>query len=295
MHEFDWDDVRHFLETARAGSLSKAARRLNVNYTTVSRRISALERDLAVALFDRTGSDWALTAAGEKILIAAENMADTASVVLRKAISESHEIRGKLRVTAAGILFERLIMDDIRDFSLQYPEVELELIATDDLLSLSAREADIAIRGTNNPPPNVIGKQVAHIAYGVYGTETIRAKHENGEPVPTITWIGDGRSQPEWIKKSFSDTPTIMRVDTPQLMIEMTKRGLGAAQLACGWGEPDPLLHRLPNAPPEAGLDLWVLAHTDVKRTERVRVFRDFIVARLQAKRALFEGVTCEN
>ncbi|MEL7488114.1 MAG: LysR family transcriptional regulator [Pseudomonadota bacterium] len=290
MHDFDWNDLKHFLETVKAGSVTGAGARLGVSYTTVSRRITALERDLEASLFDRSGADWALTTAGEKILRWAEAMAETAGSVRRDAISDSQDVSGLLRFTTVDIMFERFLMPEIKRFSDRHPEIKLELISTDDRLSLSAREADIALRGTIDPPANVLGKNLCHIKYEIYGTPALAARHAAGEPVPVITWLGDGRTLPSWIRRDFADAPSVTRVSSILVMIEAAREGIGLAQLACIWGDSDPALRRIPNAHPEDGYDLWLLSHVDLRKTERVRLFRDFLIDVIADETDLIEG-----
>ena len=294
MHDFDWNDLKHFLTVARAGTVSQAGRELGVNYTTVSRRVTALERSLGVSLFDRTGNEWMLTGAGEQILANAEKISDFAGEVKRNAIKDSAELSGLLRVTAVGMIFQRILMPHLKEFIDLHPEIDIELISSEDLLSLENREADVAFRGTNEPPPNLIGKRIGRVEYQIYGTREIYEKRLAGEPVRTIAWAGDGRSLPDWIASDYADTPSTLRVNRIEVMLQAAKNGMGAAQLACGLGDPDPLLARLPNSTPEPGLDFWILTHLDMRKTERVRRFREFMIDRLENSADTLEGRTTD-
>ncbi len=99
MHGLDWDDIRHFLEVVRTGSLTRTAHQLGVNQTTVSRRITALEKRLKKKLFDRSGNHWAITPMGEQLAASAEIMADQANTIERHVMADSQELSGRLRVT----------------------------------------------------------------------------------------------------------------------------------------------------------------------------------------------------
>ena len=118
MHGLDWDDVRHFLELVRCGSVTQAATRLGVNYTTVSRRISALESRLGKQLFERSNNGWVITPVGERIVAAAESMAEEANTIERQVLADSQELTGLLRVTSAGPCAEQLMMPAIANPSL---------------------------------------------------------------------------------------------------------------------------------------------------------------------------------
>ncbi|MEA3278052.1 MAG: LysR family transcriptional regulator [Pseudomonadota bacterium] len=293
MHSQDWDNVRYFLEVVRSGSVTQAARRLDVNQTTVSRRITALEDRLGKKLFDRFGNGWVITPVGERLVTSAENMAEEANTIERHVLADSQELSGKLRVTIADVCSQYLVMPALQAFAQQYPDVDLEIIATRDALDLAAREADVALRSTDEPPPNLVGRRIGQLAYAIYGTrailERMQADPDRGD-VPCITWLGDGHTRPPWIEKSFPKTRRVYRTSELGVMLQMARKGLGMAQMPRVLVEPDPLLHRIPARYVEAGWGLWVLSHVDLRTTARVRIFRDFLVEELEKQKDLIEG-----
>lgn len=293
MHAFDWDHIRYFLAVVRSGSVSAAAKRLGVNQTTVSRRITAIEQRLGQALFDRSGHNWVITPVGERLVPSAERMADEANTIARYAMAESQALSGKLRVTVADACSQILAMPALHAFSQQYPDVDLEVIATRDQLDLAAREADIALRSTDEPPPNLVGRRIAQLAYAIYGTrellECVRSEQDPAD-IPCITWIGDGSTRPPWIERSFPDTRRVYRTSELAMMVQMAKHGTGIAQIPCVLGDADPLLFRIPARYVEPGWGLWVLSHVDLRTTARVRIFKDFLVEALEEQRDLIEG-----
>jgi len=293
MHTLDWDDIRHFLEVVRAGSATQAAVRLGVNHTTVYRRIAVLEDKLGKDLFERANSGWVITPVGERIVAYAESMAEEANNIARQVLADSHELRGLLRVTAADHCLERLAMPAIQKFIQRYPEINLEVIATADEVDLAAREADVALRGTDKPPPNLVGKRIGQIAFATYGTQELKQQAEadpDGEDIPCITWVGDGHTRPPWIEKSFPNTRYIYRTTSFSTMLAMACEGIGIAQLSCVLGDPDPRLQRIQARLVEPGTGLWILSHVDLRTTARVRIFRDFLFEELEKKKDLIEG-----
>jgi DNA-binding transcriptional LysR family regulator len=293
MQNLDWGDVRYFLEVVRAGSVSQAAQRLSVNQTTVSRRISALEDTLNKKLFERSGNGWVLTPVGERLVASAENMAEEAHTIERQVMADSHELRGKLRVTVPDSCTQFLVMPALLSFTQRYPDVDLEIIATRTVLDLAAREADVALRTTDEPPPNLVGKRVAQIGYAIFGTREILAAVESDAydgDVPCITWIGDGATRPPWVEKSFPKTRRLYRTSELGVMAEMAHLGIGMAQMPCVLGDRDPLLHRIPARYVEPGWGLWVLSHVDLRTTARVRIFKDLLVEALEKQKDLIEG-----
>lgn len=294
MHTLDWDDIRHFLQVVRSGSATQAAIRLGINHSTVYRRISALEEQLGKNLFERSNNGWVLTPVGERIVAFAESMAEDANNIERQILADSHELSGLLRVTAADHCVDRLLMPTIRKFIQRYPEIDLEMVATADEVDLAAREADVALRGTDAPPPNLVGKRITQIGFAVYGTPSLQelaATDPDTDDLPCITWVGDGHTRPAWIEKSFPNARRIYRTTSFHVMQAMAREGIGIAQLACVLGDPDPKLHRIAARHVEPGPGLWVLSHVDLRTTARVRIFRDFLVAELEKQRDSIAGV----
>lgn len=293
MQSLDWDNLRHFLEVVRCGTVSRAAQRLGVNQTTVSRRITALEQHLGKQLFERSGNGWVITPVGERLVASAEHMSDEAHTIERHVMADSQELSGQLRVTVADVCTQHLVMPALQTFAQQYPEVDLEVIATRDVLDLASREADVALRSTDEPPPNLVGKRIAQLAYQVYGNhallERLRQETDSGD-IPCITWVGDGYTRPPWIEKSFAKTRQVYRTSELGVMVQMARQGMGMAQIPCVLGDPDPLLTRIPARTVEPGWGLWVLSHVDLRTTARVRIFKDFLVTELEKRKDLIEG-----
>lgn len=298
MHGVDWNDIRYFLEVVRSGSVTQAAIRLGVNHTTVSRRITALEDRLGKNLFERSGNGWIITPVAEQVVTFAESMGEEANNIERQILADNHKLSGLLRVTAADHCIERLVLPTVRKFIQCYPQINLELVATADEVDLAAREADVALRGTDEPPPNLVGKRIARIGFAIYATEKLleqAATDSDANDIPCITWVGDGHTLPSWIEKNFPRTQRIYRTTSASAMLGMAREGIGIASVACVLGDPDPLLHRVAAKYVESGPVLWVLSHVDLRTTARVRIFRDFLVEELESQKELIEGKLSSN
>jgi molybdate transport repressor ModE-like protein len=142
----DWDDVRYFLAVARGGSVRAAAERLGVNHSTVLRRIAQLEERLGAHVFEKLPSGYRLTNTGEEVLEFAEQMEASSNQLETRVFGRDQSVRGLLRVTLAPTLATHLLMPDFADFARLYPEVEMEILSSDEPVNLTNREADVAIR-----------------------------------------------------------------------------------------------------------------------------------------------------
>jgi DNA-binding transcriptional LysR family regulator len=293
MTGLDWDDIRFFHEVVRQGSLVKAAKRMRVNHTTVSRRISKLERNLGARLFDRSNAGWATTTAGEAILESTGEMAELADAIRRKTFAESSELDGVVRITTGEIAFKVFVLPLLATLSDRQPRISLEIITSSTSLDLGTREADIAIRFTADPPENTIGKRIATVAHGIYGTAELvrqyRARPAGGD-IPLLTWRGDGATLPVWICRRFPDARRIHRFTSTTTMVEAAKLGMGIARLPAMLCDPDPCLELIAADQSAPDFAIWVLSHVDLRTTARVRFVRDLIVDELDSRRALIEG-----
>lgn len=289
MHELNWNDLKYFVEVVRSGNVNEAGYRLGVNQSTVSRRIANLENALGKALFDRTTKGWVLTPVGEMIVKLAEEMEIQANNIHRKIESDSEDISGLIKVTVSDVCAKRFVLPVIRDFKRDHPDVDFELIAAEEVLNLAGREADIAVQAIIEPPPNVVGKRIGRLAYYVYGHREL-LKTLSPETPPCITWIGDGVTLPNWIKKNFPKLKRAYRTNSSVAMFEMCREGLGLALLPCSLADEAEELVRVPMEHDESGCDIWVLSHVDLRTTARVRIFRDRMVEFLSNEIDLLEG-----
>ncbi len=292
MQNLDWNDIQYCLAVVREGSVTAAARALDVNHTTVSRRISALEKQLNVRLFDRSTAGWLITPVGEQVLKSAEAIADEVNTIQRQVLADSQELSGTLKVTAVDLTIQRVLQPALKAFCKKYPDITIELISSEDPFNLSVHEADIAFRVTNDPPPNVLGKKIADFAYGIYGTRELAERISKGDStVGTIMWLSDQRRPPpQWKEKGFPDLPVRYRVNSLNVTHDLVRHGHGIAQLPTGLGEMDPLLSRIPCEHVDEPMGFWVLSHIDLRTTARIRIFRDFMLEAIEPRIPALEG-----
>jgi DNA-binding transcriptional LysR family regulator len=144
---FAWDDLRHFLAFARAGSMQAAAKALGVNQSTVQRRIAELEERVGRRLVERHLGSYRLTELGEELRPAAEGIEAAVAAFERHLAACDKGLTGTIRVTCGSILADRLRRTSLIDaFHARHPGLRVELVISDRFLDLSKGEADIAIR-----------------------------------------------------------------------------------------------------------------------------------------------------
>ncbi len=142
---FNWNDLVFFLELARQGRLMAAARRLKVDHTTVSRRISELEKDLAIRLFERKPDGFVLTEDGHRLLAIAEKMEVLGLSVVETIKTTPSEPSGRVRLATMEGIAAYYLTEKLADFNKLHPQILVELVTERHLINLTKREADVSI------------------------------------------------------------------------------------------------------------------------------------------------------
>lgn len=292
----NWDDVRLFLVLARFGSARAAASELNVSHTTIARRAAQLETDLGTRLFDRDVGGYRLTAAGESMMASAERAEDALLAAERQLQGRDAELGGEVRLTTSDVIATYLLMPDLAEFSQQYPDIDLEVLISYDLLDLSRREADIAIRfmgGDRRPPEYLVGRKLVTAAACYYASKDYLSQHDLGKDDTGARWVGwsDDKRFPKWVTSSpFPHIPARNKFNHGGLQIEAARAGMGLAVLPCFIGDAVGELRRVPGSEPYFNYDIWLLSHPDLRDAARLRTFRAFVIDLFEKKRDLLVG-----
>ncbi len=284
----NWNDLKFILETVRQNGTSGAARALGVSHATVARRIFAAEKVLGARLFDRFPGGYKPTEAGTDAARAAEQMEQTEAALSRSVGARDLSISGKLVITAPILLIDRYLTSIISDFRIEYPQVDLTALGGNDPLDLARREADIAVRFSNDPAPTLFGSKVARQKAGVYASAEFAANDSDGP----LDWIRFAQwpGPPEQVRNARPVLNAVLTVDDMVAAIAAVRAGLGATRMPCFLGETDPLLARVRGIDLFDYPDIWVLTHSDLRQTPRIRAFMRFASDRLRSLQPVFEG-----
>jgi DNA-binding transcriptional LysR family regulator len=177
---FDWNDLRHFLAVARHGSTLAAAKALNVNQSTVHRRLDELEKRLGRQLVVRQPTGYKLTELGQNIVMYAERVEEAVQAFERRLAASDTELAGTVRVTCPEVLGLRLMRSQlIQIFNGRFPGLRVEIIVSDKYLDLAKGEADIAFRACAPMPtdPTLFGRKIAPSPWAVYASKGYVERH----------------------------------------------------------------------------------------------------------------------
>lgn len=266
---------------------------LGVNQSTVSRRVSEMERRLDTTLFERTPSGHILTGAGVELLAMASTVEEEFFRIGSRVAGRDTRLSGALRVTCVDMMVDRYLAPHLASFSALHPGIDLEIVTPLHNLDLMRREADVAIRASQGPPETLIGRRLFSFGLAVYASKSLAAALPPDPDPASLDWIGlDSDAYNQRVTTANFPTAKIRhRVDGLVVLNALVREGFGVAVLACYWADAEPDLQRIyPDPVMQDVLGLWVLSHPDMRRTARVRAFTKFITEVLLGDRERFEA-----
>ena len=283
----NWDDERFVLALTRHGSIRAAARSLGVNHTTVSRRIAALEKQLSARLFELTSSGHVLTASGKIISDAAESVEALLQSSHRRIEGADTELSGDVYINIPDI-FERLVCDHLAPFLIQHPKLNIHLTCDTAVADLAKREADIALRFTQTPPLDMVGRKVWQVDAAVYASSDF--PYDPSKPLseyPWIRWTQAYRQSPVelWAEKASVGAPSVTRVTTYNSISRLIEKGAGIGCLSPWFAKNTPNLKRITPTIEEASMDIWLLIHPDLRGVRRIDALKELLIRMFESKK----------
>ena len=293
--QLHWNDLRVILAIAVAGTLSGAGRRLGSSHATVFRRLGAIEDRWGVKLFERSRTGYSATLAGEEAATAARRIESEVLEVERRVAGRDLRPSGTVRVTTTDTLLVGLLSPVFVEFRRTYGDIDLEIAVSNELFSLSKREADVAIRPSSAPPELLVGRKVGTITQAIYGRKDLIPQKGDELDLRSMAWVGPDESMAyraldRWMTEQGLVEPVQYCVNTVLGMVAAVRDGAGLAVLPCYLGDGDGELVRLGEIIPALSTDLWLLTHPDLRNTARIRALLDFVADAVKAHRARLEG-----
>ncbi|MFT3838862.1 MAG: LysR family transcriptional regulator [Myxococcaceae bacterium] len=285
----NWDDLRFVLVLSRVGSLARAAKSLEVDHTTVGRRIAAAEASLGLRLFTRTTRGYVATAEAERLIASMQRVEEAALEVERGAQATGSTLEGNIRVTSPETFGVVYLAPRLAAFGLEHPGLTIELLPGGEVLDLGRRQAEVAIRGFRTQHESLAVKRVGSVAYGLYAS----VEYLKRRPLETAAQLTrhpvlttDSGPETRWLK-ALNPRARATFVSTLSLSLAAAARAsAGVAVLPRYLGDADALL-RLVSMPGAVSEPLWLTCHRDLRQSPRVRALLDFLTASLKRDEAL--------
>lgn len=289
----DWDKLRIFHAAAEAGSFTHAGEQLRMSQSAVSRQVSALEKDLKVALFHRHARGLVLTEQGEMLFGTASEIMSKLSTAETLLTDTTTKPSGDLKVTAPIGLGTVWITQRLREFFELYPDIRIELVLSDDQIDIAMRAADVAIWTSEPQQSDLIRRRLFTMKIHAYASshyirrygapQTLEALDEHqivsysGTPAPhlsTIRWLEtagiDGRAPR---KPAFAANSVVA-------MKYAIRAGIGIGLIPDYLTEEEAELVPVLREVQLPSLPIFFVLPEELKTAKKVQVFRDFLVAK---------------
>lgn len=298
MRQFEWSDLKFFLELVRAGNPVSAGKRVRVDHTTVRRRVAALEDALQARLFSSRGPTYDLTPEGDQLLRYAEAIETLALRAEEEIGSRDLSVSGSVRIGAPDGFGSIFLAPRLAELSAASPDLQLQLIILPRVLNLSNREADIAIAYSPPSQHRQIVRRLTNYRLRLYAAPHYLAAHP---PIETLEDLS-GHRLIGYMREVLSD----VELDVIPIMgetasaafestsvvaqIEAAVSGLGVCVLPDFLASPDPRLTPVLGDSFSLMRQFWLVIHPEMINLARVRTVIDFITERVRRERHLFLG-----
>jgi len=283
----NWDDVRIFLAIYRAGTLRGAADRLQLDQTTVGRRLNALEQLLGSKLYLRSRQGLVITAAGQKIVATAEEIERLAVSFERRGEGVDDRPEGEVHVTTTDSLAVDFVLPAIEQVQRNHPGIAIKLTTTTRLLDLDRREADIAVRTVRPTQPDLIVRKLASWPVGLFATQPCLDRFGLPQPgtgllghrlalyQPGVTQYQDGLVAGE----PRHNAQVVAELDSSLMLTAFIRAGHAMGELPVYLSQRYPELIRVwPERSRKKAYEAWLVMHQDLAHTARIKIVMKFLV-----------------
>lgn len=299
----NWDDLRFFLEVARTQRASGAAKRLGVDYTTVARRIRALEEAMGTLLFDKSRSGgFVLTAEGQRLVAYADAMETTVQSACDQVANTGHALSGHVRIGSTEGFGCFFLAPQLAQFRAAHPHVTVDLLPVPHFVSLTKREADLAITLERPERGPYVCTKLCDYQLRLYATRAYLASHAPIAGVGDlaahtfISYVDDLAFSSEllYLERAVPGATAGLRTTSVIAQYFAALQGGGLAILPCFIAAQQPAL--VPVLADEVVVTrcFWLTCREDLRKLRRVTALWDYLRAAADANRALLAGESGE-
>jgi len=274
-----WDDLRFLLAVCRTGTLTAAARALGCSQPTVSRRMAALARRHGTALFETFAGRYVPTAAGRALAERAERIARDIDALASEADHLGARAEGAVRLTAPEGFGLAVVAPRLEAFRRQHPAIDLLLVAETQVVDLSRREADVALRFVRPRQRDLVIRRVGTWTSALHASAGYLADHPRagaGAPEDVVALHESMDESPEsvWLRTHLSAARIRVRARSTLALRAAVLAGAGAGMLP-DYLAAHPELRAI--GPPAVRRDVFVVYHRALRSSARVRVVGRFL------------------
>jgi len=282
---FDWNQARAFLVTAEEGSLSAAARALGLTQPTLSRQVAGLEEALGVTLFERTSRALLLTQSGVELLAHFRTMGDAANTISVAATGQSEAVTGHVLISATDLMATFYLPPILKKLRKTAPDLQIEIIASNELSDLRRREADIAIRHSRPKDEALFAKRLRDTTAHLFASKLYLDEVGRPETLADLEKLKFvGFDQPAlrlglMASRGLSLTTANFNFSTSSatLALELVRQGFGIGIFPVEIGAACPELENPFSGFEPINIETWLVAHRELRTNLRIRLVFDLL------------------
>jgi len=294
----NWNDLRMFLEVARQGHLSSAAKRLNVDHSTVSRRIAQLELALGTKLFDRTRSGLALCDAGRQLLRHAEAI-ESHTLSASKSFGFSDGEGGAVRIAMMEGIASLYLALRLGRLQASHPSIKLELVTSAQPFNLSRREADLFLSFFKPASRGLHTQKIGEFELRLYASPGYIKRHGMPAKIEELTnhafvdYIGDlvAIDAVRWLGDVIKNPHIVFHSNSMIAQHQAAVAGLGLVLLPSFAAARDKRLKPVLVGKVSVKRDLWLSVHHDLQDIPRVKAVTQFIAKLVREDQDFLNGL----
>ena len=257
--------------------------------STASRRIDALEEELGLRLFERRPSGYTLTGAGAALVPRAEAVVESIAAAHAAARQQARGLTGRVRLTTATNFGHTFMIPAIREFRRAYPEIQIELLASEARLDLLSGEADVALRvGPRPETAGLVAKKLMQDEWSLYCSRDYAARHgvpETAESLRDHAVIPLSKDSPfhaayavlPWLESTVPESAVVLRQHDLSGLLAALRSGAGVGMMSDIVAEADGTLVRCFRPPEAPSADVWLGTTEHLRREPRIRALLDFL------------------
>jgi DNA-binding transcriptional LysR family regulator len=276
---------------ARTGTLSEAGLRLGLDDSTISRALRRIEKGLGQRLFDRSRSGAQATELALLLARHAERIELELDAARALIHSPGEEVAGTIHITTTDAIASGVLLSAIQSLSLHHPRLEFKINTGNELLSLSKRDADLALRATQDAPEHLVGKNIGLIHSALYAGPGYALPQDPAD----WQWISVDDALPEhpsvrWRKQDYPSAYPGVRVNSILAVADAVLCGLGVGALPLFLAARYPQLKCIQHVPDRFATQLWLLMHPDSRHVRRVTTVFQHLSATLSLAQPAHAG-----
>ncbi len=285
----DWDSYRLLLALHRGKTLRNAAKILNINHSTVARRLSQFNHKYGNTVIEATPTGYALTESGESLLHTALQLEALIHSDKHTLRAEQIDYSGNITVSIPPAIAQLLLLEDLQAFSKRYPNVKLSVQCSYQLVDIDNCEADIVVRVANEPSEHLVGHRAGAVCVNYYAHKDYLTKNQSKD----YAWLVSSNSpqRTQWLKHSpFPNAPIGMVIDDLMVRHNAADQGMGLLYGACYIAQSLNNLVLISEQAPTEFAQIWVLTHPTLINVPRIKLLMGELYTLLKSKDSLLRG-----